>query len=154
MPAGILVQEQDDKDDARRNISFTPDRHLEATSMRRFDDVEQLDFDDGYSQDQEREDELPNQVNKGKGFPVGVSVNNCAAHFTCHNDCNKILKRDDLISIDYGVHYDGYIIDQECENVIDFYKKENELKKVESNIQGSLKRTKEYIELMKLEKRQ
>lgn len=33
-------------------------------------------------------------------------------------------------------------------------KKENELKKVESNIQGSLKRTKEYIELMKLEKRQ
>lgn len=32
--------------------------------------------------------------------------------------------------------------------------KENELKKVESNIQGSLKRTKEYIELMKLEKRQ
>lgn len=32
--------------------------------------------------------------------------------------------------------------------------KESELKKVESTIQGSLKRTKEYIELMKLEKRQ
>ena len=24
--------------------------------------------------------------------------------------------------------YDGYIMDQECDNVIDFYKKENELK--------------------------
>lgn len=57
------------------------------------------------------EEELPNQVNKGKAFPVGVSVNNCAAHFTCHENCNKILKKDDLISIDYGVHYDGNIID-------------------------------------------
>ena len=57
------------------------------------------------------ETELPNQVNKGKAFPVGVSVNNCAAHFTCHEKCEKILKKDDLISIDYGVHYDGNIID-------------------------------------------
>lgn len=57
------------------------------------------------------ERELPHQVNKGKGFPVGVSVNNCAAHFTSHIDCKKTLSKDDLISIDYGVHYDGYIID-------------------------------------------
>lgn len=57
------------------------------------------------------ENELPNQINKGKGFPVGVSVNNCAAHFTCHEGCNKYLKKDDMISIDYGVHYDGFIID-------------------------------------------
>lgn len=57
------------------------------------------------------ENELPTQLNKGKAFPVGVSVNNCAAHMTCHNDCNKILKSDDLISIDYGIHYDGNIID-------------------------------------------
>lgn len=57
------------------------------------------------------ENELPTQINKGKGFPVGVSVNNCAAHFTCHQNCNKILNYDDLISIDYGVHYDGFIVD-------------------------------------------
>jgi len=32
--------------------------------------------------------------------------------------------------------YDGYIIDQECENVIDFYKKENELKHTFSRVQS------------------
>jgi methionyl aminopeptidase len=55
----------------------------------------------------------------GIGFPVGIGINNCVAHYTLnYEDCilenengNKILDKNDIIKIDYGVHYNGMIID-------------------------------------------
>lgn len=45
-------------------------------------------------------------------FPTGLSINNCAAHFTPNpEDIHLTLKSTDLIKIDYGVHIDGNIID-------------------------------------------
>ena len=47
----------------------------------------------------------------GIGFPVGISVNDVAAHFTpCKNE-NPIISNDDIVKIDYGVHINGCITD-------------------------------------------
>ena len=47
----------------------------------------------------------------GIAFPVGLSINECAAHWTPNPMENRVLKSDDLIKIDYGVHLDGCIAD-------------------------------------------
>jgi len=52
-----------------------------------------------------------NPLDCGIAFPTGLSVNNCVAHWTPTIDCNKLLLEDDVIKIDYGVHFDGSIID-------------------------------------------
>ena len=44
-------------------------------------------------------------------FPVGVSINNCCCHWTPNPNDNRLLNKDDLIKIDYGVHIDGCIVD-------------------------------------------
>jgi len=47
----------------------------------------------------------------GMGFPTGVSINNCAAHYT-PNAGNKItVKQNDVMKVDFGVHVNGRIID-------------------------------------------
>jgi methionyl aminopeptidase len=51
------------------------------------------------------------QLNNGIAFPTGVGVNNVAAHFTPHYKDETVLKLDDVMKIDYGVHIDGCIID-------------------------------------------
>ena len=52
-----------------------------------------------------------NQLNNGIAFPTGISINNVAAHFTPSYLDERIVKCDDVIKIDYGVHIDGCIID-------------------------------------------
>ena len=54
---------------------------------------------------------LLNIKNSGVAFPTGLSINNCAAHWTPKINCNKILNSNDLIKIDFGVHIEGSIID-------------------------------------------
>lgn len=45
-------------------------------------------------------------------FPVNISVNEVAAHFTPkHDDNSHIFKAGDVVKIDVGVHVDGYIAD-------------------------------------------
>lgn len=52
------------------------------------------------------------RLKKGVGFPIGLSLNECAAHWTPNPLDTKIsLGKDDLIKIDYGIHYDGCIVD-------------------------------------------
>lgn len=56
--------------------------------------------------------DIDNPLSKGIAFPVGLSINNCAAHHTPnYNDKNIIFKNDDIIKIDFGVHNEGVIID-------------------------------------------
>lgn len=56
--------------------------------------------------------DINNPLDKGIAFPTGLSVNNCAAHYT-PNFREKDIKLcyDDIIKIDYGVHVNGTIID-------------------------------------------
>ena len=47
----------------------------------------------------------------GIGFPIGLSINECAAHWTPNPGEKRVLEKTDLVKVDYGVHYDGCIID-------------------------------------------
>lgn len=48
----------------------------------------------------------------GIAFPVSLSVNKRVAHYTLPLNAKKyILKEDDILKIDYGIHKNGYIID-------------------------------------------
>lgn len=56
--------------------------------------------------------DFKNPLNAGIAFPVGLSLNNCAAHYTPNYYENDIiLNNDDILKIDYGVHFNGTIID-------------------------------------------
>ncbi|MEM5869717.1 MAG: type II methionyl aminopeptidase [Candidatus Aenigmatarchaeota archaeon] len=48
----------------------------------------------------------------GIAFPVNISINENAAHYTPDVDDATVLKKGDLIKIDFGVHTDGYIWDR------------------------------------------
>jgi methionyl aminopeptidase len=50
-------------------------------------------------------------INGGIGFPVGLSLNSCAAHFHPDNNDSTTLKKDDVLKIDFGTEVNGWIID-------------------------------------------
>tara|TARA_B100000795_G_C22801801_1_gene442346 strand:+ start:3101 stop:4114 length:1014 start_codon:yes stop_codon:yes gene_type:complete len=52
-----------------------------------------------------------NKFKSGIGFPIGLSINECAAHWTPNPGEDRIWKQQDLVKIDYGVHVNGCIID-------------------------------------------
>ncbi|KCZ81533.1 methionine aminopeptidase, type II [Anncaliia algerae PRA339] len=55
---------------------------------------------------------LKGEKNDGIGFPTGVSINECAAHFTTIPGAEEIyLKESDVLKIDFGAHVDGRIMD-------------------------------------------
>ena len=48
---------------------------------------------------------------RGLAFPCGCSINNCAAHYSPLPGDTRVLQKDDVMKIDYGVAINGYIID-------------------------------------------
>jgi methionyl aminopeptidase len=59
-------------------------------------------------------EELSNKsecINRGIGFPVGLSLNSCAAHFHPEDNDNTTIKKDDVVKIDFGTEVNGWIID-------------------------------------------
>ena len=55
--------------------------------------------------------DINNPTKNGIGFPTGLSLNECAAHWTPNPGDKTILKKDDICKVDYGVQLDGIIID-------------------------------------------
>lgn len=47
----------------------------------------------------------------GMGFPTGLSLNHCAAHFTPNMGNKVVLGQDDVMKVDIGVHVGGRIVD-------------------------------------------
>ncbi|RLL95624.1 hypothetical protein CFD26_102162 [Aspergillus turcosus] len=48
----------------------------------------------------------------GMGFPTGLCLNNIAAHWTPNpREKDVILKKDDVLKVDFGVHVNGRIVD-------------------------------------------
>jgi len=47
----------------------------------------------------------------GMGFPTGVSINNCAAHYTPNAGNKMVLHKEDVMKVDFGVHFNGRIVD-------------------------------------------
>lgn len=52
-----------------------------------------------------------NEINGGIAFPVGISNNNIAAHYSPSDTDTQKIGINDVCSIDYGVHINGHIID-------------------------------------------
>ena len=55
--------------------------------------------------------ETENSLQAGMGFPCGVSLNNCAAHYTPNAGDKTVLDYNDVMKVDFGVHVNGCIID-------------------------------------------
>lgn len=53
----------------------------------------------------------PHPYLNGIAFPVGISINEIAAHWTPGKDDTTIISNDDIVKIDYGVHINGCITD-------------------------------------------
>ena len=48
----------------------------------------------------------------GLGFPTGLSLNNCVAHYTPNpGQKDTILSSTDVMKVDFGVHINGWIVD-------------------------------------------
>jgi len=47
----------------------------------------------------------------GIAFPLGCSLNNCAAHYTPNPGDDTVLGQDDVVKFDLGTHINGRIID-------------------------------------------
>lgn len=54
---------------------------------------------------------LDDPFKAGIGFPTGLSINDCAAHYTPNKGDTTVLKYDDVMKVDFGVHINGNIID-------------------------------------------
>ncbi|KAI0304730.1 peptidase M24, structural domain-containing protein [Russula brevipes] len=52
-----------------------------------------------------------NGLEAGIGFPTGLSLNNCAAHYTPNAGDTIVLQREDVLKVDIGVHVRGRILD-------------------------------------------
>lgn len=47
----------------------------------------------------------------GMGFPTGLSINHCAAHYTPNLGNKMVLQQEDVMKVDIGVHVNGKIVD-------------------------------------------
>ncbi|KAG6837313.1 hypothetical protein H0H93_011408 [Arthromyces matolae] len=52
-----------------------------------------------------------NGLEAGVGFPTGVSLNHCAAHYTPNAGDTTVLQQGDVLKVDIGVHVKGRIAD-------------------------------------------
>lgn len=50
-------------------------------------------------------------IQGGMGFPTGLSINHCAAHYTPNAGNKVVLQQDDVMKVDFGVHLNGRIVD-------------------------------------------
>ena len=50
-------------------------------------------------------------IKGGMGFPTGLSINHCAAHYTPNAGNKMILQQDDVMKVDFGSHINGRIVD-------------------------------------------
>ncbi|KAF8078985.1 methionine aminopeptidase 2-like protein [Lyophyllum atratum] len=52
-----------------------------------------------------------NGLESGVGFPTGVNLNHCAAHYTPNAGDTTVLQHGDVLKVDIGVHVNGRIAD-------------------------------------------
>lgn len=50
-------------------------------------------------------------IKGGMGFPTGLSLNHCAAHYTPNAGNKTVLQQGDVMKVDFGVHLNGWIVD-------------------------------------------
>eukprot|EP00359_Climacostomum_virens_P009996 CAMPEP_0204908706 /NCGR_PEP_ID=MMETSP1397-20131031/7603_1 /ASSEMBLY_ACC=CAM_ASM_000891 /TAXON_ID=49980 /ORGANISM="Climacostomum Climacostomum virens, Strain Stock W-24" /LENGTH=368 /DNA_ID=CAMNT_0052078327 /DNA_START=1435 /DNA_END=2538 /DNA_ORIENTATION=+ len=64
-------------------------------------------------------------LDAGVGFPTGVSLNHCAAHFSPNPGDRVVIGYDDVLKVDFGTHINGRIMD--CAFTVAFNEKYDNL---------------------------
>lgn len=59
----------------------------------------------------ETADRMIEEAGMKTAFPLNVSINNHCAHYTCPWEDDLVLKEGDVVKLDVGVHYEGFIAD-------------------------------------------
>lgn len=62
---------------------------------------------------------MENPKSQGIGFPTGLSLNSCAAHFTPNAGDKTVLRYEDVLKIDIGVQVNGNIVDSAWTHTFD-----------------------------------
>jgi methionyl aminopeptidase len=86
-------------------------------------------------------EKVENEILKNGGnlaFPINISINEIAAHYTPDINDKTILKEGDLVKIDVGVHIDGYIWDAAFSRKIG-KEKDDIIKSSEQALEAALK---------------
>lgn len=47
----------------------------------------------------------------GVAFPTGLNINHCAAHYSPNAGNKMVLNKEDVMKVDFGVHFNGHIVD-------------------------------------------
>ncbi|MCJ1485328.1 Methionine aminopeptidase 2 [Schaereria dolodes] len=50
-------------------------------------------------------------IKGGMGFPTGLNINHCAAHYSPNAGNKMVLQKGDVMKVDFGVHMNGRIVD-------------------------------------------
>lgn len=58
-------------------------------------------------------------IKGGVGFPTGLSINHIAAHYTPNAGNKWILNKEDVLKVDFGVHFNGWIVDSAFTHTFD-----------------------------------
>lgn len=90
------------------------EKHREAGKILKEVKNESKDFIETKSKLSEIANFIEDSITK-KGakpaFPINLSLNETAAHYTPSEDDKKTIEKNDILTVDIGVHVDGYIAD-------------------------------------------
>ena len=58
-------------------------------------------------------------IKGGVGFPTGLNINHIAAHYSPNAGNKTVLQQEDVLKVDFGVHFNGWIVDSAFTHTFD-----------------------------------
>jgi methionyl aminopeptidase len=93
-------------------------------------------------------------LEKGAGlaFPVNISINEIAAHYSPKHDDTSVFKKGDVVKLDIGAHVDGYIADTAITIEIETDKYQDMIKASADGLDTAIKLMRPGINLIEIGK--
>ena len=83
----------------------------------------------------------------GLAFPVNISVNDVAAHYSPRHNDTRVFKKGDVVKLDVGTHIDGYIADTAITVEVGTHKYDGMIKAVSDGLDTAVGLVKANIDL-------
>jgi methionyl aminopeptidase len=83
-------------------------------------------------------------------FPVNISLNEIAAHFSPRHDEDIVFKKGNVVKLDVGTHIDGYIADTALTVEVGTHKYDSMIKAVDAGLDVAIEMMKPDVNLSKL----
>lgn len=83
-------------------------------------------------------------------FPVNISLNEIAAHFSPRHDEDIVFKKGDVVKLDVGTHIDGYIADTALTVEVGTHKYDSMIKAADTGLDVAIEMMKPDVNLSKL----